>query len=182
QAAGIETIETDLGEFILQLDGDAPSHIVTPMIHKDRAAVGRAFTRELGVPYTEDPRELTMIAREHLRRKYRDADLGISGGNFLVADTGSIVLCTNEGNADFCVAGPRVHVAMVGIEKLIPSLDDLSVFLKLLARSATSQPMTVYTTIITGPRRKGPAGDPDGPEQLHLILVDNGRIGLLHQE
>ncbi len=185
QAAGIETVETDLGEFILQLDGDAPSHIVTPMIHKNRASVARAFTRELGVGYTEDPRELTMIAREHLRRKYREADLGISGANFLVAQTGSLVICTNEGNADFCVAAPRVHVAMVGIEKVIPRLADLSVFLKLLARSATAQPLTVYTSIITGPRKRGAPGSPpehDGPEQVHIILVDNGRIELLRDE
>ncbi|MBC7772513.1 MAG: lactate utilization protein [Pyrinomonadaceae bacterium] len=184
QAAGIETVETDLGEFILQLDGDAPSHIVTPMIHKNRASVARAFVRELGAEYTEDPRELTMIAREHLRRKYRDADLGISGANFLVAETGTLVICTNEGNADFCVAAPGVHIAMVGIEKVIPRLADLSVFLKLLARSATAQPLTVYTSLITGPRKQG-AGterEHDGPEQVHIILVDNGRVELLRDE
>lgn len=179
QQAGIETIETDLGEFIIQLDHDAPSHIVTPMIHKDRTAVARAFTRELGAPYTENPRELTMIAREHLREKYRRADLGITGANFLIADTGSLVICTNEGNADFVTAGPRVHVALVGIEKLIPSLEHLPVFLKLLARSATAQPLTVYTTLITGPRR---AGEHDGPEQVHVILVDNARSSVLREE
>jgi len=184
QAAGIETIETDLGEFILQLDGDAPSHIVTPMIHKNRASVARAFVRELGATYTEDPRELTMIAREHLRRKYREADLGITGANFLVAETGTLVICTNEGNADFCVAAPRVHVAMVGIEKVIPRLTDLSVFLKLLARSATAQPLTVYTSLITGPKKQGSqaVAEHDGPEQVHIILVDNGRVELLRDE
>jgi L-lactate dehydrogenase complex protein LldF len=179
EGAGIETIETDLGEFILQIDHDAPSHIVAPMIHKDRTAVGRAFTRELGVAYTEDPGELTMIARRHLREKYRRADLGITGANFLVADTGSLVLCTNEGNADFVVAGPRVHVAMVGIEKLVPSLEHLGPLLKLLARSATSQTLTIYTTLVTGPRRPGAH---DGPEHLHLILLDNGRSALLRPE
>src|SRR5262249_2593898 len=115
----------------------------------------------------------------HLREKYRTADLGITGANFLVAETGSLVICTNEGNADFVVAGPRVHIAMVGIEKLIPKLDDLSVFLKLLARSATAQPLTVYTTIATGPRR---TAEHDGPEQVHIILVDNGRAKLLREE
>jgi len=179
ETAGVETVETDLGEFILQLDGDAPSHIVTPMIHKDRAAVGRAFARELGVAYTDDPRRLTMIAREHLREKYRRADLGVSGGNFLVADTGSVVLCTNEGNGRFCTGVPRVHVAMVGIEKLVPSMEHLTVFLKLLARSGTAQPLTVYTQVITGPRRPD---EDDGPDEVHIILVDNGRTGLLRAE
>lgn len=179
EAAGVETLETDLGEFILQLDGDAPSHIVTPMIHKDRTAVARAFVRELGAEYTEDPPSLTVIAREHMRRKFRQADLGISGANFLIAETGSLVLCTNEGNADLAVAVPRVHVALVGIEKLIPQMDHLSVFLKLLARSATAQPLTVYTSIITGPRK---ANEPDGPDEMHVILLDNGRTRILHEE
>ncbi|MCK4873395.1 MAG: iron-sulfur cluster-binding protein [Phycisphaerales bacterium] len=176
EAIGVETIETDLGEFILQLDGDAPSHIVTPMIHKDRRSVARAFQRELGAPYTEDPEQLTMIAREYLRQKYRQADLGISGANFLIAQTGTIVICTNEGNAGFTVHGPRIHIALAGIEKIIPKRSHLSVFLKLLARSSTSQPLTVYTTFITGPRREG---EHDGPEQVHLILVDNGRTEIL---
>jgi L-lactate dehydrogenase complex protein LldF len=178
EGAGIETIETDLGEFIVQLDHDAPSHIVTPMIHKDRKAVARAFVRELGAEYTEDPRRLTIIAREHMRAKFRRAEMGISGANFLVAQTGSLVVCTNEGNADLAMGAPRVHVALVGIEKLVPRLEDLSVFLKLLARSATAQPLTVYTSIITGVRR---AGEHDGPEELHIILVDNGRTELLRE-
>ncbi len=184
EAAGIETVETDLGEFIIQLDHDAPSHIVTPMIHKDRAAVGRAFTRELGVPYTEDPATLAGIARDHLREKYRRSDLGISGANFLIAETGSIVLCTNEGNGRFCTSAPRVHIAMAGIEKLIPRQEDLGVLLKVLARSATAQPLTVYTHIITGPRRVGDAAtaEHDGPEQVHLILLDNGRTEILREE
>ncbi len=176
QAAGIETVETDLGEFILQLDGDAPSHIVTPMIHKDRTAVGRAFTRELGTAYSEDPGELTRIAREHMRELFRKADLGISGANFLIAGDGSLVLCTNEGNADMSVGLPRVHIALVGIEKLIPALADLPIFIKLLARSATAQPITVYTTIVRGPRRAGECG---GPGEVHVVLLDNGRTGLL---
>jgi L-lactate dehydrogenase complex protein LldF len=174
--AGIETWETDLAEFILQLDGDAPSHIVTAMIHKDRAAVGRAFERELGIDYTDDPETLTRIARDFLRDKYRRADLGITGANFLVADTGSLVLCTNEGNGRFCATATRIHIALVGIEKLVPTHEHLAVMLKLLARTSSAQPLTCYTQIITGPRR---AGECDGPEQLHIILLDNGRADIL---
>ncbi|MBI4881697.1 MAG: iron-sulfur cluster-binding protein [Planctomycetes bacterium] len=173
---GVEVVETDLGEFIIQLDHDAPSHIVTPMIHKDRRSVARAFVRELGAEYTEDPEQLTRIARAHMRTKYRRADLGISGANFLIAETGSVVLCTNEGNADFSVSGPPVHVVFVGIEKVVPTMRHLAVFLKLLARSATAQELTVYTTIITGPRR---AAEHDGPGEVHIILVDNGRTEIL---
>jgi len=176
EAAGVRTLETDLGEFILQIDDDAPSHIVTPMIHKNRKAVAEAFVREIGAEYTEDAERLTMIAREYLRDKYRRADLGISGGNFLVADSGSLVICTNEGNATFCTTAPRVHVAFVGIEKVVPSFNDLSVMLKLLARSSTGQPLTIYTDIINGPKRDT---DHDGPEQMHVILVDNGRTSIL---
>lgn len=179
QRAGIETIETDLGEFIVQLDGDAPSHIVTPMIHKNRASVARTFVRELGSPYTEDPERLTAIAREHLRGKFRRADLGISGANFLIAESGSLVVCTNEGNADLSIGLPRTHIAIAGVEKLIPTFSHLPVFLKLLARSATGQAMTVYTTVVTGPRRGREQG---GPEDVHIVLVDNGRTSLLHPE
>ncbi|QNN22200.1 iron-sulfur cluster-binding protein [Planctomycetales bacterium ZRK34] len=176
EAIGVDVLETDLGEFILQIDGDAPSHIVTPMIHKDRIAVAKAFQRELGARYTEDPAELTMIAREHLREKFRQADLGISGGNFLVAETGSIVLCTNEGNGRLCTTVPRVHVAFVGIEKLVPTYEHLTVLLKLLARTSTAQPLTVYTHVLTGPKR---APEHDGPEKMHIILIDNGRTNIL---
>jgi len=179
QGIGCETIETDLGEFILQLDHDAPSHIVTPMIHKDRTAVARAFQRELGADYTEDAQKLTRIAREHLRQKYREADLGISGGNFLVAETGSVVICTNEGNGRLCTSAPKTHIAFVGIEKLIPRLEHLGVMLKVLARSSTAQPLTVYTHIMTGPKRDH---EPDGPRQMHVILVDNGRTEALREE
>jgi L-lactate dehydrogenase complex protein LldF len=176
QAIGCETVETDLGEYIIQIDHDAPSHIVTPMIHKDRAAVARAFVRELGAPYTEDAQQLTQIARGHLRQKYRQADLGISGANFLIAETGSLVICTNEGNGRFCTSAPPIHIAFVGIEKLLPKLEHLSVLLKLLARSSTGQPLTVYTHLMTGPRR---AHEPDGPRQMHIVLVDNGRTNVL---
>lgn len=179
EGMGVETVETDLGEFILQLDKDAPSHIVQPMIHKDRAATARAFTRELHVEYTEDPAKLCQIARNLLRNKYRRADMGICGGNFLVADTGTVVICTNEGNGRLCTSAPRVLVAFVGIEKLVPSLEHLGVLLKLLARSATGQPLTVYNHFMTGPKR---AGEHDGPDEMHVILVDNGRIETLKEE
>ncbi len=176
EAAGIATLETDLGEFILQIDGDAPSHIVTPMIHKDRVATAKSFVRELGARYTEDPTELTMIAREHMRGVYRQADLGVSGANFLLADEGAAVICTNEGNFDLSVGGPPVHLVFVGIEKLIRGACDLAPFLKLLARSGTAQPLTVYTSFVRGPRRSDEHG---GPKELHYILVDAGRIGVL---
>ncbi|MHC4993666.1 MAG: LutB/LldF family L-lactate oxidation iron-sulfur protein [Planctomycetota bacterium] len=176
EAIGVEVLETDLGEFILQIDDDAPSHIVTPMIHKDKIAVAEAFQRELGARYTEDEKELTTIAREYLRDKFRKADLGISGGNFMVAETGSIAICTNEGNGRFCTTAPRVHVAFVGIEKLVPGMNELGVLLKLLARHATAQPLTCYTHIMTGPKR---AHEHDGPEQMHIILIDNGRTKVL---
>ncbi len=171
-AAGVQVFETDLGEFIVQLDNDRPSHIVTPIIHKNRQTIARAMQRELGVPYTEDPETLTRYAREHLRDVFRRCDLGISGVNFGVAETGTICICTNEGNGRLSTTRPRVHVALMGIEKVIPRLVDLSVFLKVLSRSNTGQPITVYTSLMNGPRRES---DPDGPEQLHVVLLDNGR-------
>ena len=175
-AAGVKTVETDLGEYIVQIDNDRPSHIVTPIIHKDRAQVAQAMVREIGCEYTEDPTELTKIARKHLREIFRRCDLGITGVNFAIAETGTICICTNEGNGRMTTTRPRVHVALVGIEKLIPRLRDLPVFLKLLARSSTGQPMTVYTTLVNGPRR---ADDVDGPEELHIVLLDNGRSELV---
>lgn len=176
---GVETIETDLGEYILQLDNDAPSHLVTPMIHKNRASVGRAFARELGVQYTDDPQELTQIARRVLRDKYRQADVGMSGGNFMIADSGSVVICTNEGNGRLCTSVPPVHIAYIGIEKMIPSRKHLPVFLKLLSRSAIGSPITVYNHIMTGPKRNA---EPDGPQEQHIILIDNGRTEVLKPE
>lgn len=172
ESTGVRTVETDLGEFIVQIDRDRPSHIVTPIIHKDRREVARAMQRELGCEYTEDPRALTGIARKHLRDVFRRCDLGITGVNFAVAETGTICLCTNEGNERMTITRPRVHVALMGIEKLLPRMADLGVFLKLLARASTGQPLTVYTTLIDGPRR---ADEPDGPEELHVVLMDAGR-------
>jgi L-lactate dehydrogenase complex protein LldF len=176
EEAGIETVETDLGEFIVQLDRDAPSHIVAPMIHKDRRSVARAFERSLGAEYTEDPERLTAIARRHMRGLFHRADLGVSGANFLVAETGSIVLCTNEGNADLVTSVPPLHVAVAGVEKLVPTTRHLVPLIKLLARSATGQDLTVYTTLVHGPRRPG---EHDGPREVHVVLLDNGRSRVL---
>jgi L-lactate dehydrogenase complex protein LldF len=169
---GVEVVETDLGEFIVQIAHDRPSHIVTPIIHKDRRQVATTMAQVLGCPYTEDPGELTKIARAHLRDIFRRCDLGITGVNFAVAETGSICLLTNEGNGRMTTTRPRVHIALVGIEKLVPRLADLPVFLKLIARSTTGQAMGIYTTLISGPRQ---AGERDGPEELHVVLLDNGR-------
>ena len=179
EKAGVRVVETDLGEFIVQLDGDRPSHIVTPIIHKNRKVIAQAFARELGVEYTEDAEALTMHARRYLRDVFRRCDLGISGVNFAVAETGTICICTNEGNGRLSTTRPRVHVALMGIEKVIPRMADLAVMLKVLARSSTGQPITVYTSLINGPKR--PA-DPDGPEQLHVVILDGGRRKIQQSE
>jgi len=172
EAAGVRAVETDLGEFVVQLDHDRPSHIVTPIIHKNRATVARAFVRELGAEYTEDPEALTQIARRYLRDVFRRCDMGVTGVNFAIAETGTLCVCTNEGNGRLTMTRPRVHVALMGIEKVIPRMADLAVFTKLLSRSGTGQPITVYASLIQGPRR---ADDPDGPEQLHVVILDGGR-------
>jgi len=176
EAVGVQVVETDLGEFVVQIDRDRPSHIVTPIIHKDRRQIAEAISRRLGCEYTEDPVGLTRIIRRHLREIFRRCDLGISGVNFAVAETGTICICTNEGNGRMCTTRPRVHVAIMGIEKVVPRLCDLVVFLKLLSRSSTGQPLGSYTSLIAGPKRPG---DPDGPEHLHIILLDNGRSAVL---
>jgi L-lactate dehydrogenase complex protein LldF len=175
-AAGVQVFETDLGEFIVQIDHDRPSHIVTPIIHKDRKQIGAAMARALGCAYTEDPTELTRLARQYLRDIFRRCDLGLTGVNFGIAETGTICIVTNEGNGRMTITRPRVHIALMGIEKVIPRLCDLSVYLKLLARSLNGQPMGSYTTLITGPKQPG---DPDGPEKLHVVLLDNGRSDIL---
>ncbi|UCF32684.1 MAG: iron-sulfur cluster-binding protein [Phycisphaerales bacterium] len=176
QRIGVEVVETDLGEFIVQIDHDRPSHIVTPIIHKNRREIAEAMARELGVKYTEDPEELTGIARRHLRDIFRRCDLGITGVNFGVAETGTICICTNEGNGRLTLTRPRVHVALMGMEKLIPRLADLALFLKILARSSTGQPITVYTTLVTGVAKQPYAGT---PEQLHIVILDGGRSDIL---
>ena len=173
---GIECVETDLGEFIVQIDGDPPSHIVKPIIHKNRRQIATSFEREGLGDYNDDPEVITRRARVHMRRKYLETGAGLTGANFLVAESGRIVVVTNEGNSRFCLAPNRVHIAMVGIEKIIPRERDLSVFLNLLGRSATGQRLTVYTEFIGGPRGQG---QPDGPEEMHVILLDNRRSEVL---
>lgn len=173
---GMEAVETDLGEYIVQIDGDHPSHIVTPIIHKTRQDVARSFEREGLGEYNDDPETITRRARSFLRKKYLEADVGLTGGNFVVAESGRVVLVTNEGNARFTMAAPKIHIALVGIEKVLPKDRDLSLFLSLLGRSATGQHLTVYTQFINGPR--GP-GQLDGPEQMHVIFLDNRRTEVL---
>jgi L-lactate dehydrogenase complex protein LldF len=176
EAAGVTPVETDLGEYIIQLAHERPSHIIAPAIHKTKGQVAELFARELGRPTEPDPEVLTRIARAELREKFLVADLGISGANFGVADTGTIVLVTNEGNGRMVTSLPRVHVAVMGVEKVIPSMTDLAVFLAILAKSATGQKLSVYTSLVNGPRR---GGELEGPEEFHLVLLDNGRIGQL---
>jgi L-lactate dehydrogenase complex protein LldF len=177
---GIECLESDLGEFIVQLDGDEPSHIVKPIIHKNRREIARTFLREgIGGDYNDDPEVITRRARVHLRGKYMEAEAGITGANFVCADSGRLVLVTNEGNSRFGMAPVPVHIALVGIEKIIPRERDLAVFLNLLGRSATGQQLTVYTEFINGPRA---SGQPDGPEHMHVVFLDNGRTEVLASE
>ncbi|HXB55062.1 MAG TPA: lactate utilization protein B [Vicinamibacteria bacterium] len=171
EARGIEVVDTDLGERIVQLAREPPSHIVMPAIHKKKEEIGELFHQHL---HTErgasDPKYLTEAARQHLRHKFLEAEAGLSGVNFAVAETGAIVVCTNEGNADMGTSLPPVHIACMGVEKLVPRQRDLGVFLRLLARSATGQPLTAYTTHFHGPRRGG---------ELHIVIVDNGRSAIL---
>lgn len=179
EAAALTPVETDLGELIVQLSHDRPSHLVMPVMHLKARQVGEIFAKFFHVPFTEDPPTLAELARVYLRDRFRRADMGVSGVNFGIAETGSIVLCTNEGNGRMCTSRPRIHVALMGMEKLLPRLADLGVFLKLLARSASGLAMTQYTSIITGPRR---AGELDGPEQVHVVILDNGRREILGTE
>jgi L-lactate dehydrogenase complex protein LldF len=173
---GIEIVETDLGEFIVQLAGDRPSHIIAPVLHMTRFEIGELFAEKLGVPYTDDPTELNAIARNHLRSVFLTADMGVSGVNFAVAETGSVCLVTNEGNGRLTTTAPRIHVAVMGMERIVPTFADLGVVLEVLARSGTGQRLSVYTNIVTGPRRQS---DPDGPEELHVVILDNGRSRVL---
>ncbi len=176
EAAGLEVTETDFGEYVIQLAGERPSHLVAPAVHHTRESIARLLSEKLGEALPDDPRSLALTGRRVLRERFRHADMGITGGNFAVAETGTIALVTNEGNGRLTTTCPRVHVALVGMEKVIPRLEDLPVFLKLLARAATGQTLSVYTTLITGPRRPG---EIDGPEEFHLVLLDNGRSRVL---
>lgn len=179
EAEGIDVVETDLGEYIVQLRKDRPSHIVAPIIHLTREDVGRVVSERLSVPYTDDAKALAAIARARLRQEFLRADMGISGANFGVVETGTICLVTNEGNGRMVTTMPRVHVALLGIEKLVETMADLDSCLKVLARSATGQKLTVYTTLVRGPRQPG---DADGPDELHVVLLDNGRSRILAGE
>jgi L-lactate dehydrogenase complex protein LldF len=173
---GIESLETDLGEFIVQLAHDRPSHIIKPIIHKNRRQIAELFEKNGLGAFNDEPAMITRRARQFLRHKYLEADAGLTGANFVVAESGRLVVVTNEGNSRFCLAATRCHIALVGIEKILPRDRDLALFLNLLARSATAQQLTVYNEFITGPRG---AGQPDGPDEMHVIFVDNGRTDVL---
>jgi L-lactate dehydrogenase complex protein LldF len=175
-AAGVAPIETDLGEYILQLGNDVPSHLIAPALHWTRERVAALFAEHLGTPADADPAALTSAARTELRRAFLRAEMGITGVNFAVAETGTIAMVENEGNIRLCASAPRVHVALMGLEKLIPRLADLPTFLALLPRSATGQAASSYVSLVTGPRR---AGEPEGPERLHVVIVDAGRSTVL---
>jgi L-lactate dehydrogenase complex protein LldF len=176
QASGMEVIETDLGEYIIQLAGEAPSHIIVPAIHKTKRQIAELFTAKLGIEPTDDVDKLTSVARNVLRQRFANADLGVSGVNFAVAETGTILILENEGNVRLTTSLPKVHIALMGIEKILPRFVDLDVFLKLLPRSGTGQQLTTYQSLITGTKRRP---EDEGPEQLHIVLLDNGRSRML---
>jgi L-lactate dehydrogenase complex protein LldF len=171
-----EVFETDLGEFIVQIAGEKPYHIVTPAMHKSKEDIARLFHEKFGMPENSKPEEITLFVREKLRKEFIRADVGITGGNFLVADVGALVLTENEGNGLLSVSFPRIHIAVVGIEKIIPTLDDLDLFLPLLAHHGTGQNITVYNNILFGPRTEW---EVDGPEEMYIILLDNRRTDVL---
>ena len=172
----IESVETDLGEYIQQLDGEPPYHIVTPAMHKSKEDVARLFANKLGTPPDLTPSQLTLVAREKLREKYMQAEVGITGANFLVADIGGIALTENEGNGRLSCSWPQTHIVVAGIEKILPSMTDLALFWPLLASYGTGQKLTVYSSIITGPRQ---VNENDGPQEMYVILLDNGRTNIL---
>ncbi len=174
---GIESLETDLGEFIIQLDGETPSHIIVPAIHKNRQEIARTFHEKIpGTPYTEAVEELNAIARKTLRRKFLEGEVGLSGVNMAVAETGTLCLVENEGNGRMCTTVPPVHIAVMGIEKVVEKLSDVPPLVRLLTGSATGQIVTTYVNMITSPRRPG---EKDGPTEVHLVLLDNGRSAIL---
>ena len=173
---GIEPVETDLGEYIVQLAEETPFHIIAPAIHKSRVEVSELFAEKLNVPMYDNIEDLTREARDQLRQKFVDAGMGITGANFIVAETGTVTLVTNEGNGRMCTSMPKIHVAITGMEKVVPSIEDLGLFLRLLIRSATGQRISSYVTTVTGPRGED---EVDGPEEFHLVIVDNGRSKML---
>lgn len=174
--AGVDVLETDLGEYIVQLAGTTPSHIILPIIHMTKERIGKVMHEKISVPYSDDPEVLCKIARAKLREAFLSADMGITGANFGVIDSGAICLVSNEGNARLVTSLPRVHVVCMGIEKLVPTLADLDLMLKVLGRSATGQKITTYSSLVTGPRRPG---ETEGPEEMHVVLIDNGRSDIL---
>ena len=187
EQAGVRVVETDLGEFVVQLAADRPSHIIAPIVHLSRQDVAALFQDKLGATAADvaDIPAMTALARRVLRAEFLQAGMGISGVNLAVADTGSLCIVTNEGNGRLTTTLPRVHVALLGLERIVPSAADLAAVLTVLARSATGQASSVYTNVITGPRRHGGgpggphAGEPDGPEELHIVILDNGRSRIL---
>jgi L-lactate dehydrogenase complex protein LldF len=176
---GIESVETDLGEYIQQLDNEAPYHIVTPAMHKSKEDVAKLFYEKLHTAPNLSPEELTLVAREKMRKKYVEAEIGITGANFIISDIGGIAITENEGNARLSCSFPRTHIVIAGIEKVIPSMADLSLFWPLLSTYGTGQRITVYNSIVTGPQQ---AGESDGPVEMYVILLDNGRTNILANE
>ncbi len=177
--AGIKVVETDLGEYIIQLAGEPPSHITAPVIHKRAEDISALFQRELGMRPTNDPAEMCAAARKQLRSEFLAAEMGISGCNFAIAETGTICIITNEGNGRMATSMPPVYVAVMGIEKVVPRVEDALLLWQAVARSATGQDVTVYFSVSSGPRRPG---HPDGPKEMHVVLVDNGRSRILERE
>src|SRR5256885_2821785 len=180
---GVTAIETDLGEWIIQLAHERPSHLIAPAIHKTREEVAALFAKVVGHPVADDTASLVAVARQELRRYFLEADIGLTGGNALIAETGTLLLVTNEGNADLATSVPPVHIAVVGIEKIVPTLDDAMAIVKLLARSGTGQKITTYTQLITGPSRSADIElktqiGVHGPKELHFVLLDNGRSAM----
>ncbi|GAB3015059.1 LutB/LldF family L-lactate oxidation iron-sulfur protein [Niabella terrae] len=179
EAAGIESVETDLGEYIQQLDGETPYHIVTPAMHKSREGIAQLFAEKLGTDPGLSAEQLTLVARERLRAKYAQAEVGVTGANFILADIGGVAVTENEGNGRLSASMPKTHIVIVGIEKVIPSMNDLALFWPLLSTFGTGQRITSYSTIITGPRQPG---ETDGPQEMYVILLDNGRTRMLANE
>ena len=177
EAAGHRAVETDLGEYIVQLRGEKPAHIITPAVHLRRHEVGKLFQEKLGIPYTEDIPTLTNTARKVLHEVFLTADVGVSGVNFGVAETGTLCIVTNEGNGRMVTTMPPIHIALMGMERIVPTLEDLALMLSLLPRSATGQKLSVYTQLIHSPRR---ADETDGARERHLVILDNGRSRLQH--
>jgi len=178
EAQGIESVETDLGEYIVQLAGEPPYHIVTPAMHKSKEDVAQLFHEKEGLPADSTPQDITAYVRKVLREKFTSADIGVTGGNFLIADIGGVAITENEGNVLLTVSYPKIHIAIVGIEKMIPYMEDLDLFWSLLATHGTGQHMTVYNSIVTGPRQEG---ESDGPDEMYVVLLDNGRTNVLAQ-